>query len=381
MSALAISKRAPECEHPFYSLKEVPAWHQTIKTYLDETVFKKCVKMKDRQCEVLLNSDRTKALGLIVYKLTLQEGSTLVVRSFKIIDAKVNLEKGYQQSLLKRVVAIAKELKASKVIIDLSKKSPLVDFIQSREFIRLAGKGSAYEKMFTHYQASTAAIRLDAIAKHIQPAEEASRKRKRGVDEEPARAVGNGKKSRDLEKLPPPPVYPPSMASSYEDSRGGYARGGFGGSNYGGSMHGIGPSYGTHQNAAGVKVHKMPMKGIIYLQAIMDGIKKYEGRVHGSMYKKFKVGDELRLFDGRARWGIRCKVTSLDTFRSFREMLEAKGVVAMLPQMKDKAAYLSQEKLLEEGVRVYQSFPGSQRVYREGCVAIGVQFLEKIYER
>lgn len=390
MSAAAISRSVPKCVPPFYSLHEVPSLHGTIKPYLDPTIFDKCLKMKDRQCEVLTSSDMKKALGLIVYKLDLHKKDTLIVRSFKVIDPKVNIEKGYQVSLLKRVHAIASEWSASKVVIDLSKESPLTTFIKERGFeVKHQGDG-AYEKKFTHYEAKIAAIRLSAIAKHLKP-EEGSRKRKRGSDEESA----SGRRRVELERPlapPPPPSYPPHMAGSYEP-RGSVldkppsmhsdfgARAAPPRQPYGGRMNGRSADYGTSLNSAGVKVHKMPMKGTVYLQAIMDGVKKFEGRVNGPMYKRFRIGDEIRLFDGRAGWGIRCRINALDAFSSFRDMLIAKGVVAMLPQMKDKAAYLSSAKLIDEGERVYKSFPGSHRVAREGCVAIGVQFLEKIYER
>jgi len=126
------------------------------------------------------------------------------------------------------------------------------------------------------------------------------------------------------------------------------------------------------------KTHRLPMKGTIYFDYIMNGKKKYEGRVNASGCQKMKVGDRLRLFDRQAGWGIICEITSKDNFDSFTDMLESKGVLSMLPQLEDKAKTLSKRELIREGVKIYKAFPGSQRVHRVGCSAIGVKFLEKI---
>ena len=127
------------------------------------------------------------------------------------------------------------------------------------------------------------------------------------------------------------------------------------------------------------KRYSLSMKGTIYLDYIMSGKKEYEGRVCAATCQKMKVGDELKLFDRNAHWGIICTITSIDQYRGFEEMLKAKGVVQMLPQLESKAISLSREGLLREGVKIYEAFPGSHRVHEFGAVAIGVKFVEKIY--
>ncbi|MGE0630880.1 MAG: hypothetical protein AB7O96_00605, partial [Pseudobdellovibrionaceae bacterium] len=127
------------------------------------------------------------------------------------------------------------------------------------------------------------------------------------------------------------------------------------------------------------RVHNLPMKGTIYFDYIMSGKKKYEGRVCGYACNSMRVGDHLKLFDRRAGWGIICEITSKDQYRGFEEMLRDKGVLPMLPQLEDASRRLSDEGLLREGVKIYQAFPGSQRVHSAGSIAIGVKFIEKIY--
>jgi ASC-1-like (ASCH) protein len=124
--------------------------------------------------------------------------------------------------------------------------------------------------------------------------------------------------------------------------------------------------------------HFLPMSGTIYFEYIMSGKKKYEGRVNRGTCAKMQVGDILKMLDNRAGWGIECEVVSKDKFTSFRDMLVAKGVINMLPQLEPKASQLSNEALILEGIKIYNSFPGSQSVQSLGAVAIGVKFLKKI---
>ncbi len=126
-----------------------------------------------------------------------------------------------------------------------------------------------------------------------------------------------------------------------------------------------------------VKVHRLPMKGTIYFDYIMSGKKKYEGRVSGYVCSSMLVGDYLSLFDRRAGWGIICEITSKDEYKGFEEMLKDKGVLSMLPQLEDASKRLMQEELIKKGVKIYESFPGSKRVYTAGAIAIGVKFIEK----
>lgn len=130
--------------------------------------------------------------------------------------------------------------------------------------------------------------------------------------------------------------------------------------------------------ATRVREHRLPMKGVVYLNAIMDGSKPFEGRINGAACKRMQVGDNLRMFDRRAGWGIVCQIVSKDVYYSFEEMLRAKGTLKMLPQLSRQASYLNAEQLLEAGAAIYKRFPGAQRVTRQGCTAIGVKFLHKV---
>lgn len=120
------------------------------------------------------------------------------------------------------------------------------------------------------------------------------------------------------------------------------------------------------------------MKGTIFLKAIREGSKKFEGRVNGSQCRKMQVGDTLRFFDRSAGWGILCEIISLDAYPDFRSMLEDKGILALLPQLKRESC--SKEKLMEKALAIYHGFPKSERVKKLGAVAIGVKWVKDISE-
>lgn len=127
--------------------------------------------------------------------------------------------------------------------------------------------------------------------------------------------------------------------------------------------------------------HFLPMKGEIFMINIEKGIKEFEGRIFAPTCRRMRVGDHLKMFDGQARWGIICEITSLDVYDTFEGMLNAKGILKLLPQLEPLSRELRPEELLRKGVDIYRGFPGSNRVTKDGVVAIGVKFLERTYTK
>ena len=126
------------------------------------------------------------------------------------------------------------------------------------------------------------------------------------------------------------------------------------------------------------KEHFLPMKGTVFLNAIKNGSKKFEGRVHASKCQQLQKGDLLKLYDNRAKWGILCEIVSKDIYPDFRSMLEDKGILALLPQLTEDAKRDSQEELMRKALKIYHGFPGSNRVEKFGAVAIGVKWIKNI---
>ncbi len=127
-----------------------------------------------------------------------------------------------------------------------------------------------------------------------------------------------------------------------------------------------------------IQIHSLPIKGTIYLEYIKRGLKQFEGRVDEPPCSNFRVGDHLKLYDKKTKRGIICEILSKDVYQSFEEMLTAKGVLTMLPQLKSVAEQKGEEELLKQGVNIYREFPDAARVHLYGVAAIGIRYLKDL---
>ena len=109
-----------------------------------------------------------------------------------------------------------------------------------------------------------------------------------------------------------------------------------------------------------------------YLNWLKNGIKTAEGRVNSEKYQKIEIGDEIIFSDTKSDDFIKGIVTFKHKYITFEEMLKSEGVKNMLPFLNDND--------LEKGIQVYQNFPGSERVKKFGCVAIGMKVTESKLE-
>lgn len=105
-----------------------------------------------------------------------------------------------------------------------------------------------------------------------------------------------------------------------------------------------------------------------FLKWLCEGTKTAEGRVYRNTCQKMRKGATIVLEDKRRGEWIFGKIKFLHLYNSFRKMLETEGVENMLPFIRPGD--------IDAGVRIYESFPGSQGVLRVGCVAIGIEVLK-----
>lgn len=115
----------------------------------------------------------------------------------------------------------------------------------------------------------------------------------------------------------------------------------------------------------------MNRKDAPYMDWIRTGEKLAEGRINSKGFERLRVGDFVRFHNRRE--GIVCEITFLHRYNGFKEMLVAEGPLNMLPQLKKMR--VKEKDYLDSGVKIYQGFPGSQRVQRMGALAIGVKYL------
>ena len=101
-----------------------------------------------------------------------------------------------------------------------------------------------------------------------------------------------------------------------------------------------------------------------FLKWLCDGTKTAEGRVFRDTCRKMQEGATIVLEDKHYGKWIFGRIKFLHRYNSFREMLETEGLENMLPFIHSGN--------IDEGVCVYESFPGGHEVLRKGCVAIGI---------
>lgn len=102
-----------------------------------------------------------------------------------------------------------------------------------------------------------------------------------------------------------------------------------------------------------------------YLSWLKNGEKTAEGRINSPAWKKITVGDWLMLKDSKTDEYLLGIVSFKHEYKIFKEMLLTEGVSNMLPFLNADA--------LEEGIKVYESFPGAERIQTFGCVAVGIK--------
>lgn len=102
-----------------------------------------------------------------------------------------------------------------------------------------------------------------------------------------------------------------------------------------------------------------------YLTWLKDGIKKAEGRVNSPIYQGMKIGESIIFYShNHYIYGI---ISFKHEYKTFEDMLKNEGITNMLPFLTSSDMHAA--------VDVYNSFPGSERVKKFGCIAIGIDIL------
>lgn len=103
-----------------------------------------------------------------------------------------------------------------------------------------------------------------------------------------------------------------------------------------------------------------------YFDAIKSGQKTVEGRLNKPRYNDLVIGMQLQ-FEGLEKEVVTCVIMGINRYPDFASMLAAEGVEAMLPGVAS----------LQEGVKLYESFPGyKQDVQQVGALAIRIRVIK-----
>ncbi|MEI6242505.1 MAG: ASCH domain-containing protein [Chlamydiota bacterium] len=111
------------------------------------------------------------------------------------------------------------------------------------------------------------------------------------------------------------------------------------------------------------EIHQIPLKGQ-YIRLIQDGIKTVEGRIFSGQFLRVREKDEIVFFNQNQ--SIRCEVTAMKIYSTFADMIKQEGLNNLIPYCKSQ----------EDGVRLYESFPGyAEKAKRYGVVALRLHLI------
>lgn len=373
--AISAVKKGLENSFSFSFLKNDAFFFKKIEDLLGTNKTKEILSSKALKAEVLLQNDK-EVLGVIVYEKELfkieilnKNKQLFKVNNFGVIGDHNQNQTTYQALLFERCVKLAKRVLSDGILFDISDQSKDIKFSNDFKLKKIECLKSK-NNCFYHL-----------IKEDLEKANDHKKVSKRSRSNSPNLSDSEQRPSK-LQKTEKLPTLTDSIKKKQEtsfyskttelsDQRSQV-------SNYQARPLNRSKSepYLSDQRKNSTTTHSLPMKGTIYFDYIMSGQKKFEGRVCGHQCNLMKSGDLLKMFDSRAGWGIICEITSVDKYKGFEEMLRAKGVLNMLPQLSNLQR--SEEDLIKEGVKVYQSFPGAQRVRNAGAVAIGVKYLRKV---
>lgn len=317
---------------------------QLFKKYIEpiyedqRTALQKIGEGKDQCCKVLLQNDEP--VGLFVYKEPLQNisssnlpESSLQIEHFLAVPLQEGADLTNQEKLLEKIVAIAQEKLARGIFLKISSKEErTIALFQRYNFHRIP---SEKESIITLYKSlKNPGKILSRHKRSTSPQEEKispekketpfSRKRVLSIEEGPKeKRIKQEKKPLFRKKGKPPPTD---------------------------------------------KWHLTLKKPYIY--QIRSGKKTVEGRIYAGSILNYREGGMLRFFyTQNPRDDVTCKITKIEKFSSFRQMLESCGVQNCLPEVGGD---------LEKGVRVYENIPSyKERAKEQGVAAIHLQVISR----
>ncbi|HPE85214.1 MAG TPA: ASCH domain-containing protein [Chlamydiales bacterium] len=106
-----------------------------------------------------------------------------------------------------------------------------------------------------------------------------------------------------------------------------------------------------------------------YIHQIRSGQKTVEGRINHGMVTRYRVGDTVRFFYKQNPGDdVRCEITDIRSFKTFREMLENSGFKKCVSDI----------WTLDEAEDLYLNIPGyAERAAASGVLAIHIKVIPR----
>ena len=100
----------------------------------------------------------------------------------------------------------------------------------------------------------------------------------------------------------------------------------------------------------------------IYFNYIKNRVKLYETRVYDKKRQKVKLLDIVKFTDKGSNNIFEAKITELSYFKDFKEAILDTGLKKLLPNA----------RTINQGIKMYESFPHSEGTFKEGAKKFGV---------
>lgn len=100
----------------------------------------------------------------------------------------------------------------------------------------------------------------------------------------------------------------------------------------------------------------------IYFDFILSGKKKYETRVYDKKRQEIQLMNVVLFKDRGSTRTFKARITELSYYSNFRDAIVDVGLKKVLPNAKS----------IDEGVKLYESFPHSEGTFKKGAKKFGV---------
>lgn len=100
----------------------------------------------------------------------------------------------------------------------------------------------------------------------------------------------------------------------------------------------------------------------IYFYYILKKMKIYETRIYDERRQKIKLLDVIQFREKESKQTFNAKIIQLSYFKNFKDAIIDSGIKNILPNANS----------IEEGVKIYQSFPHKEGTYKEAANKYGV---------
>ena len=100
----------------------------------------------------------------------------------------------------------------------------------------------------------------------------------------------------------------------------------------------------------------------IYFNLIKNGKKIYETRIYDPKRQLIKLKEIVTFKDRNSNKKFKAMITELSWFKNFRDAIQDVGLKKVLPNARS----------LDDGVKLYESFPHSEGTYKKAAKKYGV---------